>query len=62
MEEEQVGIGSFLSADGSQLDAFIEKMLRKAGHSLVDGSHTTVTINPGDTQLIHEREGALVIQ
>ena len=62
MEEQQVGIGSFLSADGSQLDAFIEKMLRKAGHPLGEGSHTTVSINPGDTQIIHEGEGALVIQ
>lgn len=61
LEEEQQGIGSFLSADTSQLDAFIERKLRQAGHSLGDGSHTTVTVNPADDQIIHEGQGALVI-
>ena len=61
LEEEQQGIGSFLSADASQLDAFIERKLKEAGHSLGDGSHTTVEVNPADDQIIHDGQGALVI-
>ena len=61
VEEEQQGIGSFLSADTSQLDAFIERKLKEAGHSLAEGSHTTVNVNPPDDRVIQEGEGALII-
>jgi len=61
MEEGQEGIGSFLSADSSQLDAFIERKLKEAGHSLAEGSHITVNVNPPDDRVIHEGEGVLII-
>jgi len=60
-EEKQEGLGNILSADTSQLDAFIERKLREAGQTLDEGSRTTVLINPPDDYVIKEGDGAIVI-
>ena len=61
-EEEQIGIGEILSSDTSSLDAFIERKLKEAGHSLKEESKMAVVINPQDEYIIKENEKAVVIQ
>jgi len=61
-EEEQIGIGEILSSDPSSLDAFIERKLKEAGHSLQEESKMAVVINPQDEYIIKENEKAVVIQ
>lgn len=60
-EAQQVGFADFLSADASQLDAFIERKLREAGRGLDEGSHISVVVNPPQDHVIQEGEGAIVI-
>jgi len=61
-EEEQIGIGEILSSDSSALDAFIERKLKEAGHSLGEESKTEVVINPKENYIIKDNEKAIVIQ
>jgi voltage-gated potassium channel len=61
-EEEQIGIGEILSSDSSNLDAFIERKLKEAGHSLQEESKMAVVINPQNEYIIKENEKAVVIQ
>lgn len=61
-QEEQIGIGEVLSSDTSALDAFIERKLKEAGHSLKEESKMSVVINPDNSYLIQENEKAIVIQ
>ena len=61
-EDEQIGIGEILSSDSSALDAFIERKLKEAGHSLGDENKTAVVVNPTDDYVIKENERAVVIQ
>ena len=60
-EEEQADFSSFLSADTSQLDAFIERKLREAGKGIGEGQSIAVMVNPPDEHVIQEGEGAIVI-
>ena len=60
-EEAQAGMLSFLSADMSQLDAFIERKMRESGRNLGEGSKTSVMINPADDYVIEKGEGAIII-
>ncbi len=60
-EREQSSFGSFLSADSSHLDAFIERKLKEAGKGIGDSSRISVLINPADDHIITDREGAIVI-
>ncbi|MFB0515354.1 MAG: TrkA family potassium uptake protein [Candidatus Neomarinimicrobiota bacterium] len=60
-EEEQASLTDLLSADSSQLDAFIERKLRETGRDLFEGSHISVIVNPEPDRLIREGEGAIVI-
>ncbi|MCH7852064.1 MAG: NAD-binding protein [Candidatus Marinimicrobia bacterium] len=60
-EEEQADFSSFLSADTSQLDAFIERKLREAGKGIGEGQSIAVMVNPPDDHVIQEGEGAIVI-
>ena len=60
-EEEQIGIGEILSSDTSALDAFIERKLKEAGHSLTEESKTSVIVNPGQDYVITENEKAIVV-
>ncbi|MCH8011414.1 MAG: NAD-binding protein [Candidatus Marinimicrobia bacterium] len=61
-QEEQIGIGEVLSSDTSALDAFIERKLKEAGHSLKEESKMSVVINPDNSYIIQENEKAIVIQ
>lgn len=61
-EDEQIGIGEILSSDTSALDAFIERKLKEAGHSLGEENKMSVVINPGAEYLIQDNEKAIVIQ
>ena len=58
----KIGIGEILSSDSSALDAFIERKLKEAGHSLGDENKTAVVVNPTDNYVIKENERAVVIQ
>ena len=60
-EDEQIGIGEILASDMSALDAFIERKLKEAGHSLTEESKTSVIVNPGPDYLIKENEKAIVV-
>ncbi len=60
-EREQSNLGSFLSADSSHLDAFIERKLNEAGKGIGECSRISVLINPADDHIITDREGAIVI-
>lgn len=60
-EERQMGFSDFLSADASQLDAFIERKLREAGRGLEEGSRISVVVNPPKDHVIQEGEGAIII-
>ena len=61
-EDEQIGIGEILSSDSSALDAFIERKLREAGHSLGEENKTAVVINPREDYLIRDNEKAIIIE
>lgn len=61
-EEDQIGIGEILSSDTSSLDAFIERKLKEAGHSLQEESKMAVVINPQDEYIIKKNEKAVIIQ
>ena len=60
-EKENLGFSDFLSSDSSGLDAFIEKKLEKAGHSLDKENNTHVKLNPESDYIIKKYEGAIVI-
>lgn len=60
-EEKQASFSDFLSSDASQLDAFIERKLREAGHGMKEGSRISVNVNPSQDQLIEEGMGAIII-
>ncbi len=61
-EDEQIGIGEILSSDSSALDAFIERKLKEAGHSLGEENKTAVVINPKVEYIIKDNEKAIVIE
>jgi len=61
LEEEQSSLTDFLSADSSQLDAFIERKLKEAGRDLSEGSRISVIVNPEPDRIIRKGEGAIVI-
>ena len=60
-EDENLGIGSILSADTSSLDNFIEQKLKEGGISLQEQSKVHVNVNPGADHIIKEGEKALLI-
>lgn len=60
-EEEHIGIGEILSSDTSALDAFIERKLKAAGHTLGEESKMAVVVNPERDYVIRENEKAIVI-
>jgi len=60
-EEEQTSFSDFLTSDTSQLDAFIERKLREAGHGMDEGSRISVVVNPPQDHVIQEGEGAIII-
>jgi len=61
LEEEKMGISDFLSADTSSLDAFIEKKLKEAGHSLKNESKVSVMMNPKGNYIINKGERIIII-
>ncbi len=61
-ETKQISFADLLSADSSALDAFIERKLRQAGHSLRDKERLDIKLNPGNDYQIIEGDVALVIQ
>ncbi len=61
MENENVGFGDFLSSESDALDAFIERKLKEAGHSLSEESKVDIFINPNDEQIVQSGQGAIVI-
>ncbi|MBC8214744.1 MAG: NAD-binding protein [Candidatus Marinimicrobia bacterium] len=60
-EKEQIGISDFLSSDTSNLDAFIERKLKEAGHSLAQESKVSVFLNPDKGHIIKKGEGAIIV-
>ncbi len=60
-EVESIGIGDFLAADSSHLDAFIERKLKEAGKTLGEENKTIVNLNPEDGYIIRENEKAIVL-
>jgi len=61
MENENVGFGDFLSSESDALDAFIERKLKEAGHSLSEESKVDIIINPNDEQIVQNGQGAIII-
>lgn len=61
-EVESIGFSDFLSADTSQLDAFIERKLRESGKSFGEENKVFVKLNPGDDYLIQKNEKAIVLR
>ncbi|MBC8312408.1 MAG: NAD-binding protein [Candidatus Marinimicrobia bacterium] len=61
IENENVGFGDFLSSDSDALDAFIERKLKEAGHSLSEESKVDVFLNPDNNHIIQSGQGAIVI-
>jgi len=61
IENESVGFGDFLSSESDALDAFIERKLKAAGHSLSEESKVDVFLNPDNSQIIQRGQGAIVI-
>ena len=61
VENENVGFGDFLTSESDALDAFIERKLKEAGHSLSDESKVDIFINPDKSQIIQNGQGAIVI-
>ena len=60
-EDENLGIGSILSADTSSLDNFIEQKLKEGGISLQEQCKVHVNVNPSADHIIKEGEKALLI-
>jgi voltage-gated potassium channel len=60
-ESEQIAFTELLSSDTSQLDAYIEKKLKMAGHSLGERNKMEVTLNPDDDYVIKEKDIAILI-
>ena len=60
--EESMGISDFLSSDHSALDKFIEKKLKKAGHSLNEKNNVNIILNPNKNTIIHKGQGALILK
>ena len=61
MEEEKIGISDFLSSDHSSIDAFIERKLKEAGHSLKNESKVAILMNPKPDHSIQKGERAIII-
>ena len=61
IENENVGFGDFLSSESDALDAFIERKLKEAGHSLSEDSKVDVFLNPDINHIIQRGQGAIVI-
>ena len=61
LEEEKMGINDFLSADTSSLDAFIERKLKEAGHSLKQESKVSIMMNPKSDHVINKGERIIII-
>ena len=61
IENENVGFGEFLSSESDALDAFIERKLKEAGHSLSEESKVDVFLNPDNNHIIQRGQGAIVI-
>ena len=60
-ENENVGFGDFLSSESDALDAFIERKLKEAGHSLSEENKVDVFLNPDNNHIIQRGQGAIVI-
>jgi voltage-gated potassium channel len=60
-EKVKIGIADFLSSDTSNLDAFIERKLREAGHPMSQESQVSIIVNPDKNHVIKEGEGAIII-
>ena len=61
IENENVGFGDFLSSESDALDAFIERKLKAAGHSLSEESKVDIFLNPENNHIIQSGQGAIVI-
>ena len=61
IENENVAFSDFLSSDSDALDAFIERKLKAAGHSLAEESKVDVFLNPDNSQIIQRGQGVIVI-
>ena len=61
IENENVGFGDFLSSESDALDAFIERKLKEAGHSLSEENKVDVFLNPDNNHIIRRGQGAIVI-
>ena len=61
IENENVGFGDFLSSESDALDAFIERKLKEAGHSLSEENKVDVFLNPDNNHIIQRGQGAIVI-
>lgn len=60
-ESEQIAFTELLSSDTSQLDAYIEKKLKLAGHSLGERNKMDINLNPDDEYVIKEKDIAILI-
>ncbi|MEA1986018.1 MAG: ion channel [Candidatus Marinimicrobia bacterium] len=60
-ESEQIAFTELLSSDTSQLDAYIEKKLKMAGHSLGEKNRMDINLNPNDDYVIKEKDVAILI-
>jgi len=61
-EKKSVSFSDFLSSDTSHLDAFIERKLRMAGHSMEDKSRINIQLNPEDDYIISDDDLAVLIR
>ena len=61
IENENIGFGDFLSSESDALDAFIERKLKEAGHSLSEENKVDVFLNPDNNHIIQRGQGAIVI-
>lgn len=61
-EQKNVSFSDFLSSDTSHLDAFIERKLRMAGHTMGDKSRINIQLNPEDDYIITEDDLAVLIR
>ncbi len=60
-EEEKLGMADFLSADTSSLDAFIERKLKEAGHSMKHENKVSILMNPKSDHIIKKDERVIII-
>jgi voltage-gated potassium channel len=60
-ESEQIAFTELLSSDTSQLDAYIEKKLKMARHSLGERNKMEINLNPDDDYVIKEKDIAILI-